>query len=328
MRENEKNIDIRLLIRVISNEANDEEIQAVANWRSVSKENEKEFIELEKTWNILQKPKGNLHINIDEEWSKHKNKIDFTAKPKIRTLYLFSKIAAAILISVGLTYLVYQEFYFKSFKSEGNDIAMTKLEDATLITLNASSKVRYPKNFNKSERRVKLEGEAYFDVKKNKNSPFIIEAQHLNIIVIGTSFNVQSYKKDNLSKISVDEGMVGVVIHKKPNDTIYLSKNQHLVYNKQNQEVKIVDKPKNYISWITKEIHFEQTGLESVVDIINNTYHSELIIADNNLKNCTLTTSFVNDDLKTVLKIIKSTLDVSYLEKHGKIYIKGEGCPE
>ncbi|WP_293898340.1 FecR family protein [Sphingobacterium sp. UBA5670] len=80
--------------------------------------------------------------------------------------------------------------------------------DGTKVWVNAASEISYKTNFDKKERRVRLKGEAYFEVAKDAHRPFIVETNHINIQAIGTAFNVSSYHAT--TKVSLTEGKLKV----------------------------------------------------------------------------------------------------------------------
>jgi ferric-dicitrate binding protein FerR (iron transport regulator) len=85
------------------------------------------------------------------------------------------------------------------------------LPDGTKVFLNASTKFRYPNEFNRTNREVYLDGEAYFDVTANKNSPFIVRTSKQKIRVLGTKFNVMDYAEDDFAITTLVSGKIELV---------------------------------------------------------------------------------------------------------------------
>jgi ferric-dicitrate binding protein FerR (iron transport regulator) len=103
------------------------------------------------------------------------------------------------------------------------------LSDGTVVTLNSATTIRYPDHFNDSTREVYLEGEAYFDVNKDPSHPFIIHADKMNIRVLGTSFNVKSYRNESLSEATLIKGSIEVTLNDRPSDRIILKPKEKLI---------------------------------------------------------------------------------------------------
>ena len=102
------------------------------------------------------------------------------------------------------------------------------LPDGSIVWLNAGSKLVYDKNFDQEVREVTLTGEAYFDVMKNANRPFIIHAGKMNIKVLGTLFNVKSYPDEYYTEASLIRGSIEVTIEDRPSEKIILKPNEKI----------------------------------------------------------------------------------------------------
>ncbi|WP_431217727.1 FecR family protein [Puia sp. P3] len=103
------------------------------------------------------------------------------------------------------------------------------LPDGTFVTLNSATTIKYPDHFGGTTREVWLEGEAYFDVSKNPGRPFIIHADKMNIRVLGTSFNVKSYKNEAFGEATLITGSIEVTLNDRPSDRIILKPKEKLI---------------------------------------------------------------------------------------------------
>ena len=99
---------------------------------------------------------------------------------------------------------------YEEFSTPSGQRALLKLHDGTTVWLNARSTLRYPNHFGKNERKVELDGEAFFEVKQNGKVPFVISTEKANIKVLGTKFNVFAYKGHEEFNTSLVEGSVKV----------------------------------------------------------------------------------------------------------------------
>lgn len=95
------------------------------------------------------------------------------------------------------------------FVPAGQRVSLT-LEDGTVVWLNSQTRLTYPTAFGRDERRVSLEGEAYFEVSHNDDKPFIVSAGEIDMKVLGTSFNVYNYAQEDFSRVSLVEGSLQV----------------------------------------------------------------------------------------------------------------------
>ncbi|MGD2034685.1 MAG: FecR domain-containing protein [Bacteroidales bacterium] len=329
MKKKDEHIDFVLLTKFLAGEAGSEEQAKVRKWISASGENRREFELLQKSWNLTEKTDPVSEINIDREWEHHRA-ILYASGRTGRKLYLKAlvRIAAAIIIGVGLILagIKYSRQY--AVKTKYAETTKIELPDGSVVTLNAGSRLTYSKNnFGKENRTVNLRGEAYFEVEKDIDRPFIIRLDKAEIRVLGTAFNVRAYRKMDAIEVTVSEGKVSLydkdVKHKKviavTGEKAEFDKQLNIVKKYQNTD-------RNYISWKTRNMVFHNDSLGIVTGILENVYHKEIVLEGQGLGNCTFTTSFENEDLQTVLKVLESTLDLEIREDRNKIIISGEGC--
>lgn len=151
------------------------------------------------------------------------------------------KWAAAAAILIGFTIVAGIMFNQQLHKGDGakNDIVTTRgtkskiiLPDGTKVWLNADTRLNFDKKFNGALREVYLDGEAFFDVAKNKDRPFIVHTSDIDIRVLGTAFNVKSYKEEATIEATLIHGSIQVTRQKECIPQIILSPNEKLVFNK------------------------------------------------------------------------------------------------
>jgi transmembrane sensor len=329
MENNNIHINIDLLVRFFADEVSTVEREQVLNWKEASTENKKQFEELWIVWQTMDKTSMQNEINIEAEWNHLLSTIDQKANHKTRSISLsgFLRIAAAIFIAFGLFYYGLNLISGNSVKTNSTETREIILSDGSRVTLNAGSKLSYKRNFGKELRVVSLQGEAFFEVKKNPDRPFIVQLGDAEIKVLGTSFNVKAYKNENKIEVTVAEGLVSLYDKNMEQKKVLAAKGEKAVFNKQQKIIKKqINEDRNYISWKTRIIVFDNENLANIASALENVYHKDIILQNSALNNCTVTTKFENKDLDTVLKVLKSTLDIHIEEKEGKIIISGEGC--
>jgi len=256
----------------------------------------------------------------------------------------YAAIAASllILISAGL-FLRYNmtnnEINETTYAKAGN-ILKLKLSDGTIVWLNSKSKLTYPQSFkNKSLREIYLDGEAYFEVKKDKAHPFLVHTRNLTTRVLGTKFNVEAYSDTKLIEVTLLEGKVMLTTdeksatknHKKI-DTLFLKPNEKAVFRSGLLQDKLVAETEINInatqdtgltrqnkltsfnvlskhpvinaaiasSWRNGELIFKDEPLENVLASLNRKYN--VVIKTNSvLSNCPITATFDNQSIDDVL---------------------------
>jgi ferric-dicitrate binding protein FerR (iron transport regulator) len=336
MNEENLHIDFDLLTRYLAGEATSEEQQSVIQWKNASAENLALFNELTELWKITGNTTAIQDIDIDKEWeiqkilnrpSEKKGKEKAKGKGKIINFALFLKYAASVAILAGISYFAYNYFSVKITETGMAETKEMELPDGTHITLNANSKLTYHSNFGRKLRTVNLEGEGFFRVTKNDQVPFVVKIGETEVKVIGTTFNIRSYGNNEKLEVTVSEGRVSVYEAGNEQKKVIVTKGERAVYNSSSKSVtKQLNDDKNFIAWKTRYIVFENDSLSDIVQTLGNVYHVEFVLLDKEPGRCTVTTKFDNKNLKTVLKVLQSTLDIEVEEKNGKIYIKGKGC--
>lgn len=312
-----------LLIRFFAQETTSEERLGIEKWCDLSTENKKEFDAFEKLWNISDKAKDNDTIDLDYEW-KHIDNLISANKGRVINFKRVLQIAATIIVVFGLSFLLVDQTQNISNKTSFAQVQTVNLPDGSTVTLNANSKIRYSKDFGKVNRELSLKGEAFFNVTKNSELPFVIDAQGATIRVVGTQFNVKARKDNNEIKVSVVEGVVQLFESKQPAKKTVLNAGEIGVYMKKGKAIKKYKRvDTNDISWKTMKISFENSTLLEVANILSHTYHIEIEV-DDSVKDNTITVDFDNKDLVSVLKVLKSTLDLKITKKDDVIFISGK----
>ncbi len=329
MEKNSEYIDINLLTRYLAGESSPEENILVKKWLAASENNRKELEEFHKAWEAIDKTDLRQEINIDNEWKVHQEKISPVQRGGVSIfLRTFIRVAAALIIAFGITIVGIRYGSKVSVRTSMAETREIKLPDGSRVTLNAGSKFSYnKKNYGEENRSLSLQGEAYFEVEKNPDLPFIIQVREAEVKVLGTSFNVKAYKKMDAIEVTVSEGKISLYDRAIKQKHVVATGGERAEFDKQLGVVKkYPNADRNYISWKTRSIVFENDSLAGIAKTLSNVYHKNIILENPGLNACTLTTSFENEDLQTVLKILESTLDLEIREEKNEIIISGEGC--
>jgi transmembrane sensor len=223
--------------------------------------------------------------------------------------YYWKRIAAILLISVMLGALIYQ--YTKPI-TETTEVAQLKylskenpfgvrsqhiLSDGSKVHLNAGSKIEYLKVFGESKRYVKLSGEAYFEVVKDQSRPFIVEANDVEVTVLGTKFNVRANESEYA--VALLEGSVKVSMENasqliKPGEEVRLSELDEFVVSEFDE--------KQVFGWTKGKLVFQDASFEEVKDQLRKWYGVEVIVTRKPSGNdWSYTGTFTNESLESVL---------------------------
>jgi transmembrane sensor len=327
-----EHIDI-LIARVAMGEAEPHEVQQLTDWENLSEANRLYVAQSKKVLGVI----PFVAVDTNAAWAKLKQRMDageeapvvpMVAKP--RRFAIAWAAAAALLLLIGLG------IFFKYFK--GGDIPVNEfatatqnatltdtLPDGSTIFLNKNSNLNYAEN-SKGERIVKLKGEAFFEVKHNAKKPFVIVANSVFIKDIGTGFNVKTDDAANTVTVVVESGMVD--FYTKDQKGITLKAGQTGVYNGTTKAFSKVENEANpnALSYKTKVFNFNRTTLTTAVAQLNTVYGSNIVLENDNIKNCLITTDFTNEDLDVIINIITETLNLKSKKEGDKIILYGDGC--
>lgn len=209
------------------------------------------------------------------------------------------------------------------------------MEDGTVITLKPNSSIEYPETFAPDERKILLNGEAFFDVSKDKNRPFVISTSELRVKVLGTSFNVVAYEGAKEISVAVKTGKVSVAKSKRlvapepDEDEVILTPNQEVVYNTAEDlfSKKLVAKPELVLEKPTLfETQYDGAPVGKILSVLEENYGINIQYDEEVLSNCILTTSMAEEGLYERIQIICKAIGAEYEIDNANITIKSNGC--
>ncbi|GAB3650170.1 hypothetical protein GCM10028791_16980 [Echinicola sediminis] len=198
------------------------------------------------------------------------------------------------------------------------------LADGTQVWLNAGSTLKYPTNFTGSERRVELSGEAYFEVAKNTEQAFRVITDQQVVEVLGTAFNIASYKEDASIFTTLVEGKVSVFIKDKPENKQVLSPNQQSEWVKGKEQIqqRSVD-VREFIAWKDGWFYFKEKPLEEIMKALARWYDVQVKFENQEAKQLPFTGEIRKyEDLEDVLVLLEKTRDVQFKIERRTIIIK------
>ncbi|WP_034042062.1 FecR family protein [Wocania ichthyoenteri] len=208
-----------------------------------------------------------------------------------------------------------------SFITERGDKKEIYLPDGSKIVLNADSELSYPKEFNDSIREVTLVGEAFFDIKRDINKPFIVNTNSIKIRVLGTSFNVKSYSNDKKVETTLVTGKVELI--KDKGTPIILAPSQKAVFHKIENTLEIEEvKSLDVVAWKDGTLIFDKTPLQEVVTDLERKYNTKIIINSKTLLNYEYTGTFDNLSVEDVLKLLTISSPITYTIDDDKIILE------
>lgn len=334
------NIDDLLLAKYLDGSSTELESIEVESWIASSNENRKEYDLFKNIWIKSQGVEFNSEIVFDkkaafqrvltriEKDSDVENPIQKSPK-SFAISNLIARMAAVLLIGI-VTYFAYQ--YFLPTKVEEVQITATSgnmeilLPDSSVIYLHSEGNVKYAENFI-DNRILTLSGEAFFEVNKQMNTPFIVRANGLEVKVLGTSFYIIAIENDSLFEVGVKTGKVEVA-QLSDKKSIILVANEMMKYNKIKHTFSQTEvyNP-NKLFWKTAVLEFNDQPLDQVLSTLSQVYDTEIIFQKSELENCNFTGRFKNAGLEEILNQLQASINIE-VTMNEKVLITGKACHE
>ena len=312
-----------ILIRYITKQATPLEIKDVETWYTSDYANKKELEDLYLIIQATEKAKLMRRINIEQSLSKCKHNIKERAK-KQKRIYLYQtvqRIAAVLLIpalvlSIALATRSTKNSQLVEVHSNAGVVSVFELPDGSKIWLNAGGSLRYPTAFENDVRTVELTGEAYFEVAKNPNKPFIVETKNqYSVRVLGTSFNVSAYSNENNIETTLVEGSVELNIKQSNGKSItkLLEPNEKSVYSTVNKTLSISSVDTKFdTAWRNGQLIFKNTPMQTVLKTLERHYNVVFYIQNKNEIKGTITANFKNEQLPQVMEYLQLAVGIEY----------------
>jgi ferric-dicitrate binding protein FerR (iron transport regulator) len=353
-----------IITNVLEGNSTPDERRILTEWVRLSESNRKEFEQSEAIWNALEINKNQENFDYDKGFARFMRSISKSQsiQPlKRSTIWsgFFVRIAASILLVLGsslVTYLIVNKqsdevAYFELTTPKGSQTQIA-LTDGTKIWLNAESKLRYPSKFTGETRTVYLEGEAFFNVKKDPEHPFVVHTADIKVKALGTSFNVKAYPGEGSIETTLVNGVViveGAKTEKKLGMSIKLTPNQKATFIKtkgkllindseakeltksgnslitERKESLIVTKKVNtelYTSWVENRLIFENEPFESIALKLERRYGAAIRFRNDRYKSVRFSGKFPEISIDRALKALQYASPFDYEIKHDTIYIK------
>ncbi|MBP6064215.1 MAG: FecR family protein [Bacteroidales bacterium] len=217
------------------------------------------------------------------------------------------------------------------FKSEYNQLSVPKgrsysviLSDGTKVYINSMSKLYYPVEFNGTERRVKIEGEAYFEVTKNENKPFVVETKSYSVKVLGTKFNINAYPEEKLVTTTLISGLVEI---NEGNDvSVKITPGKQLRMDKETKQISVEEVDTElYISWIDNVLRIQDTRLEDILNILKRRYDVDIKVEDYSVLNEKFTGKVpLNDNLLVILEQLEKVSQIKFTINERTITVRSK----
>ena len=326
-----------IIIRYLENRCSEEDFVLINEWMKESDENAGELFRMEEIYQLGKFPfeEENLVVRAERRLGRRLEQ-ENQKKQEVFKLRSVLRYAAAIVgvmvLAAGLAYWFRnkaEELVVASAahgQGRGMVVRERLLPDGTKVWLNQSSVLKYPRAFEGKERHVYLDGEAYFEVARNHEKPFMVKSPAMDVRVLGTSFNIKCRPDNSFAETTLIEGEVEVK-DKSDKGRITLLPGQKAVLNRVTgrMQVKQVD-PKMEIVWHNDLIPFEKSSIFQIAAALERFYGVKIILSPD--VDSTNTYSGVlkkKDNIESVLNSLRNSIPFNYKKvDDNNIFISSE----
>lgn len=317
----------QIIAKRLTEEINARENAFLEKWLSESTDNRLYFKQMERLWQeaqhgtVLPKP-----LDVDAALLRTKNKIR-QQEPRGRIIRFNAWWIAA---AAAMTLLVSAVWFFQS-GSKDTQVLLSATEKPLNDTLSDGSRVslnRYSSlsaSFSQHQRRVKMQGEAYFQVAHDPQKPFVIDVRQVQVTVIGTRFNIDNNSDSTKVLVSVEEGKVKV---QSGGETIYLLAGEQVSIDCQSGRLQRSTLPAsgNISGWIDRRFVFDDVPLSEVLPLLQKSYGVRIELKNKELGKCRLHTHFNDESIEQVVSVIAETFSLQIENKNGRYFLDGPAC--
>lgn len=325
----------------LKGEASPDQAMELEDWKSQSIENKKMFDQMQKAFHLTHHTNAPDTMNMPEAWETIQTltkltepKISFWKKP-----ILYYMAAASLVLGLMLP-MLWRDYFNASLVSvqttqkKPNSEVLTpentpltyrastqnlniELQDQSKVLLTKGSVMTLAQGFNENERKIKLEGSARFTVTHNEKKPFKVLLDQLQIIDIGTVFEVKS--SQDTVRIVVLEGAVELRLN---HQLIEMHQGDSAFYLMSKQ---IIKQYQEKSSRNNKVFAFDGTKLSEVAVVLSSFYNKNISVSKE-IQDCEVSVTFKNEELATILDVIKELMDIKMTMKDQNIELYGKGC--
>jgi len=346
-------------VKYITGAATASERQEVLSWLSESEKNRRYFDELKDVYEAARSVQENSLYNTEKSWERVKSKHYRNQLEKLRQENSNNarKIWRDIIKYAAILTLAVTAVFYGLYLSKGKPLTNTAdvwstieapfgsrahltLADSTEVWLNAGSKLRYRSSFAKNNRKVYLDGEAYFSVSHDEANQFVVKTSHVDIKVYGTEFNVKAYGDEDIIQTTLVKGsisLVGDLIKKSGKESIELKPNQTATYYKsgkpkeedtsynqstasqretviksENLEILPSVNTAKYTSWKDPRWFIDSESMKELAVKLERRYNVKFVFNSQSLENYRFSGTLKDETLEQVLNIMRLTSPINY----------------
>ncbi len=320
-----------LIAKHLTGEIAVEEQAWLEKWLAESADNQLYFNQMQRLWAKSGLGKLSLPgpLNVEGALARTKSKIQQAQQnpgqaKRVSLNYRWMGMAAAIALLLGAFWFFQQNTATQSVQLAATENTLRDtLSDGTRVALHQFSSLSA--QFSKNARRVKMQGEAYFEVAPNAEKPFVIEVQQVEVTVVGTKFNIDNRSDPDWVIVSVEEGKVRVQSGKQIE--FLTAGEQARIHQRGGKFERTQTTPSSNISaWANRQFVFDDVPLSEVIALLEKNYKVKINLVNQDLANCRLQSRFNNEPIERIIVVIAETFSLEIQHQNGQYFLDGPSC--
>lgn len=318
-------LDSKIIFKYLMKDCSKEEYAIINDWLEKDQKNQQWLFELEALWNETKYADYSEPEYVQSQFELtlnkiHQPRIHHLKRPLFSTFQKYAAVLALCLV-VGVSVFLMKDTIFKSTSrqlayitetvSSSEDVREIILPDKSRVWLNSGSTLSYNENFNGTERRIKLQGEAFFQVTHDTTRPFRVETSLFTVKVLGTSFNVRSdFKRTEATLVS---GKV-VIEDENEREILVLTPGQKVESTMESGSLQVMNVNTDLnTAWIHGYIAFENATITEIIQKLEDIYSQKIEILPSTNIERTYTGSVQKEkNVEQVLKSLQNTIPFDY----------------
>lgn len=256
---------------------------------------------------------------------------------RLNFIYYFSRIAACLIVGCTIYCIIGNLkkaqpslITYTKYTTRKGERKQIQLSDGSIVTLNAASTIQVAADFGVKQRDVVLQGEAFFQISKDKTRPFIIKTGKICTRVVGTSFNIKAYGDENTVSVAVATGKVQIEEHNANKETLIgkdLTHNHLMVYDLTTGTYRQTLADAGLLSaWRTNKLVFNQASIAWIAHVLERTYNIPVSITGKPRHLGLYTVTFDNYSLNKLLPLLANLTGITYEQKDQQLIINIQHC--
>lgn len=314
-----------LLAAYLAGETDAAQQRAVEDWAAASHENARELERMRSLWVLGAEARAVTEVDVDAAWGRVEARIaDAERRGRVRPIgggTNWTRWMAAAAVVAGLVFASRWFMQPKAIEHFAQAEAVeVLLGDQSRSVLSPGSRLDERMG---DHRDIRLQGEAYFEVQRDEQRPFVVDAGEVRVTVLGTAFEVSAYDTSAVVRVRVRSGRVRVNAGEQ---AVELEAGEHAVFHKQRHFLERSPAPPAEV-WGTRVLHFEGAALAQVADLLERIYKVRITLYNDRVAACRLTAEFDDESIETILTVIAETFRLQVVKATDGTYtLDGDGC--